>query len=258
VKIRLAALAIALALFVPLAFASIEDCSCNEDKFSAAVSDEKVFNITGHFALDPETHCRDGVMGGNSIDLVSEAFEHDNLSFRAVCSGLWPDTLKSLDNRSADVVTSMFPTVERNKTYRFFGPSGKDQIGGFLNNESNIEISDIGDLAGIRVVTTNNESWGYLIDYLIEQKLLDVRKVDSPLEAFDWVKEGKADCFLYSIPAGEGIIAEYGLSGFKSTAVIETKNFYAAILRASPYADMMAQALENSSLPELKTDPVFA
>lgn len=255
-KRKLAALAIVLALFVPLAFAI--GCSCNKDKLSAAVPDGKVFNITGHFALDPETYCKDGVMGGNSIDLVSAAFKQSNLLVNPVCSGLWPDTLRSLDNRSVDAITSIFPTVERNKTYRFFGPSGKDKIGGFLNNNSDIEVNDIGDLAGIRIVTTNNESWGYLIDYLIDQKVLDVQKVDSPLDAFNLVKDGKADCFLYSIPAGEGVIAEYELSGFKPTAVIETKNFYVAILRTSPYADIMGQALENSSLPELKTDPAFA
>lgn len=220
--------------------------------------DGKVFKVTGHFALDPETYCNNGVMGGNSIDLVSAAFEQNNVASEAVCSGLWPDTLRSLNNQSVDVVTSMFPTDERNITYRFFGPTGKDKIGGFINNSSDIEINDIGDLVGISIVTTNNESWGYLIDYLIDHQALNVRKVDSPLEAFDLVKGGAADCFLYSIPAGRGVIAEYNLAGFKPTAVIEIKNFYAAILRASPYADAMAQVFENSSLPELKTDPKFA
>jgi ABC-type amino acid transport substrate-binding protein len=142
--------------------------------------------------------------------------------------------------------------------HRFFGPTGKDNIGTFVNDGSSIEINDIGDLVGHRIVTTNNESWGYLIDYLIDNGMLDVVKVDTPQEAFDLVKEGKADCFLYSIPAGEGVIATYGLSGFKHSAVIETMNFYAAILADSPYADVMAQAFENSSLPEFKGNPILA
>ena len=209
----------------------------------------QTIKVSGDHALNPQSECLNGIMTGTAVDKVTSALNRECLNATAVCTGLWPDTLKSLENNSIDVVAAMFYTGERAKIFDFFGPVGEDDIGCFMRENGAQKITGIEDIFGLRVVTTEGDSWGKEIDDLIRNGTLKAMKVKTPKDAFLMVKEGTADCALYSLPSGSAVMAQNNLTGLKPTIPLEKQYFYVAVSKKSPCAKDIAGALKKSGYP---------
>jgi len=205
--------------------------------------------VSGHPDWKP-IMWRDGdKISGIGPEVTRMVFGGINVEVDSRYVGSWDVVQEKAKNGEIDAIVALYKTKEREEYLYYSIPYTTDPIVLFFNSGKRFVYSQKESLIGKKGVATIGDSYGQGMDDFIVQANLNIIRVYTPGEAFLMLKEGKADYFIYSLYAGQKVIAELGLSGLEESEVVSNQPFYIGISKKSPYAKYMGEI--NASLEKL-------
>jgi len=204
--------------------------------------------FSGHPNWSPVMESKDNTsISGIGVNITRMVLKDaGNIEMDSRYEGQWDDVLEKLKEGKIDGVVGLYYTKERKEYTVYSIRYAEDNISLFFKAGKGFSYNQKEDLIGKKGIATVGDSYGQEMDDFIAKNNLNMTIVDTPEEAFDLLKEEKADYFIYSLLAGRKVIDELKLSGFEESGTVSSQFFYIGISKKSPYAKYMP--LINSSL----------
>jgi len=172
----------------------------------------KVYIASGHPEWPPIMY-RDGrLINGAGAELVKKIAADLGLEIETKYAGNWDEVQAKVKNGEVDLLVAAYKTSEREAYMDYSDAYTVDPIALYIKSGTNFNYYGWSDLIGKKGVLTVGDSYGQTFDDYIKEKLTTVR-VNSVSEAFDMVKSGQADYFIYALYSGEKFLSKNGLTG---------------------------------------------
>jgi polar amino acid transport system substrate-binding protein len=192
-----------------------------------------------------------GHIAGAGVEITKIVLGKPGITARFPYLGSWDVVLNDVKTGVIDGVVGAYWNSEREQYAIFLGPYTNDSIVLFFPEGKSFKYTKKADLVGKIGIITKGDSYGEEWDQFIKTNLT-MLEVPDPKTAFEDLKAGKADYFIYALWAGRNVIAEYDLTGFEESAVVANQPFYIMISKRSPYSSPEYTDQFNKTLGEMK------
>jgi polar amino acid transport system substrate-binding protein len=240
---KIAALTI---LVVMVSLISIFSFSC----FSPGGKDAVV---SGHPEWPPIMYRDGNSMNGAGIELVQRLANDLGFKIEAKYVGQWDEVQAKAKSGEVDILAAAYKTSER-ETYMLYSEAyAVDPIAVYVKKGADFNYARWSDLIGKKGVLTKADSYGQAFDDYIKDKLSTVR-VNTVEEAFNMIKFGQADYFVYALYSGEKFLSEKRLTNEIEIlpTYVGSEDFFLTISKKSPLTKYLP--LINNNLKQYKAD----
>lgn len=169
-----------------------------------------------------------------------ETAKEMGIPFESKYLGSWDVTLdKSKAGKEVQVI-DCYKTEERDWFIFADQPFAYDPITAYSLNGSSFAFASVEELGDYTGIGTPGDSYGQEIDDLISSGKIKLIIVNNATVAYQYLREGKADYFLYSAWAGRKAMVDNDCAGeFNESGVIYWQPFYLGVSRNSGLACSM-------------------
>jgi polar amino acid transport system substrate-binding protein len=216
-------------------------------------SQDTVFIASGHPEWAPIMWQQGDKIIGVGPDLVTKIFTDLGVRIESKYTGLWDEVQAQAKSGSVDVLVAAYKTTERETYMDYSDAYTVDPIALFVSQDRGLAYNAWEDLVGKRVVAMVGDSYGQEFDGFMAQKLT-VERVKTATEAFQMLKDGQADYFVYALYAGEKFIGENQLADKIAVLpkYVAAENFYITISKQSPLIQYLPRI--NEIIAQYKAD----
>jgi polar amino acid transport system substrate-binding protein len=221
---------------------------------SKSASQKKITYVaSGHPEWSPIMwRQKDNIIGAGP-ELVELIAKDLGVKVKTKYVGLWDEAQAKAKSGEVDMLVAAYKTKEREEYMDYSIPYTVDPVALFVAKGKIFQFSQWQDLIGKKGVATVGDSYGQEFDDYIASKL-DVKRVNSADEAFNMVKNGTADYFVYNLYSGEKAIRTGGMT--ESIEIIPQyvtqEDFYVTVSKKSNLASSMDKI--NESIEKYKND----
>jgi polar amino acid transport system substrate-binding protein len=174
---------------------------------AVSCTDSQVYIGSGHPEWPPIMY-RDGdLITGAGAELVKKIAADLGFQIDIKYTGNWEEVQAKVKNGEVDLLVAAYKTSEREKYMDYSVAYTVDPMVLYVKPGMDFHYSFWSDLIGKKGVLTVGDSYGQMFDSYIQEKLTTVR-VNTIAEAFDMVKSGQADYFIYALYSGEKFLVE--------------------------------------------------
>jgi ABC-type amino acid transport substrate-binding protein len=193
--------------------------------------------ISGHTDWGKLMGANGNQSSGTSVEMCKDILISMGYKVETPNLGSWEAVQQAARIGKVDVIPAIYKTKEREEYLVYSIAYTTDPVVPFSKKGKGFVYNKKEDLLGKKIVATTGDSYGQEIDDYMVQANLNVVRVSSSKEAFDLVKNDQADCFLYSVWAGEKVLKDSGSSNdFEWSGVVSEQPFYVAFSKKSPVA----------------------
>jgi polar amino acid transport system substrate-binding protein len=239
---------------VVLVIAALIVVGCINTTPAAATPEKRVAIVSGHDDWPPvmyEVVNSDGSasIAGTGVDATRIVFKNIGVDIDPKYVGSWTTVQQMAKEGKIDVIVALYKTKEREEYLYYSIPYTNDPIVLFFKKGHEFNYTGKESLIGKKGVATAGDSYGQVMDDFIVSANLNVVRVNTSLQAFDMLREGKVNYYINSQSAGRSVINQSGLSGFTESGVVSNELFYMGISKKSPFAANMREI--NSVLRDM-------
>lgn len=215
-----------------------------------------VFIASGHPELAPIVF-RSGSegLGGVGVDLTKKIFDDLKAPLEFKYMGSWEEVQAKAKTGEVDIIVGLDKSPEGMEYLSFSSiPFAEVPVSLFVAKNKKVNYKGWDSLAGKKGVALIGDSYGQSFDDLVKSNKINIQRASSSREAFKMVVDGQADYFIYSLYAGQKILAGDTNLAEKIKIVPEsltTQKFYIAVSNKSPYIDKLADI--SKAIYEQKT-----
>jgi polar amino acid transport system substrate-binding protein len=220
---------------------------------------KKVAIASGHPEWPPIMWQDGNSIIGAGAELVQKLAVDLGFKIEIKYTGKWDEVQDKARSGEVDILVAAYKTSERETYMDYSDPYTIDPVVVYTKKGSNFNYSGWEDLIGKKGVLTIGDSYGQEFDINAEDKLNTVR-VDTITEAFNLIKDGRADYFVYALYSGEKFLTEKKLTDQIeiSSKYVAAENFYLTISKKSSLTkrlteinQKLAQYKENGTIDSL-------
>ncbi|MDD4901098.1 MAG: transporter substrate-binding domain-containing protein [Patescibacteria group bacterium] len=221
--------------------------------FYPRATNKRAYLASGHPEWPPIMWQDGEQITGVGAELIAMIARDLGFKIETKYAGLWDEVQQKAKDGRVDVLVAAYKTAERETYMDYSIAYTQDPIAIYVKKGANFPYSVWGDLAGKKGVLTIGDSYGQSLDDYIKEQLTTVR-VNTTNEAFEMLKQGQADYFIYALYSGEKSLAENNLANEIEILPIyaASEDFFLTISKKSPLVEYLPAL--NARIEQYKSD----
>jgi len=208
---------------------------------------------SGHSDWPPIMYQQNDLIIGAGPEIAAKIFKELRVKFVSKYEGPWDIVQEKAAKGTVDVLVAAYKTTERETYMDYSIPYTVDPVVIVVKKGQAFPYEKWDDLVSKKGVVTAGDSYGQAFDDFIAARL-SVKKVGTPEEAFNALKNDEVDYFIYALYSAQGYIFKNDLGDQVEILpqYVSTENFYLTISKKSPYNKYLPQV--NALLEKYKAD----
>jgi len=200
------------------------------------------FIASGHPEWAPIMYQEDNKIVGAGPELVQKIADELGISIVSKYEGSWDVVQNRMRTGDIDMIVAAYKTSERETYMDYSIPYTVDPVSLFVAKGHEFSFENWDELIEKRGVVTVGDSYGQKFDNFIKEKL-NVREVTTPTEAFELLKSGEVDYFVYALYSGENYITTNNMINeiVSLPKQVSAENFYITISKKSSLISYLPQ-----------------
>jgi polar amino acid transport system substrate-binding protein len=198
--------------------------------------------ISGHPEWAPIMYQENDKIVGAGPEIATKIFEEMGVETVSAYAGNWDVVQRKAKTGEVDMLVAAYKTEEREDYMDYSIAYTIDPVVLLVKKGKDFKYESWEDLVDKKGVVTAGDSYGEEFDSYIE-KSLSVQKVDTPDEAFNLLRQGDRDYFVYALYSAQDYINKNKLSDQIEIlpGYVSAENFYFTFSKKSPFLKLLPE-----------------
>lgn len=213
----------------------------------------KTVIVSGHPEWSPIMYKSGEEITGAGPALVKLIMADLGIEAQYPATGTWDEVQEKAKSGEVDMLVAAYKTDARIEYMDYSDAYTTDPVAIFVKTGSALKFEKWDDLVGKKGIGTVGDSYGQEFDSFSAEKL-NLSRASTSGEAFNKLRSGEVDYFVYSLYAGAREIKAQSLQDQLTSLpkYVAEENFYITISKKSPLVSSMGRI--NELLAKYKSD----